>query len=89
MPTLHLLVKGKVQGVFYRASAQEAAEKLGITGWVKNTAEGDVEITATGTGNALQQFVAWCRKGPKRAVVTNVEISEREEENFEEFRVVR
>lgn len=53
MPTFHLLIKGKVQGIFYRASAKETADKTGITGWVKNTPEGDVEAVATGTEEQL------------------------------------
>lgn len=89
MPTLHLIVKGKVQGVFYRASAQEAAEELGVTGWVKNTREGDVEIMATGTNESLEQFVNWCRKGPQRAVVTEVLVTNKEEEPFDGFRIAR
>lgn len=72
MPTIHLLIKGKVQGVFYRASAKEQADRLSITGWVKNTAEGHVEITATGETAALDQFVTWCRKGPSHAIVTHL-----------------
>lgn len=72
MPTVHLLIKGKVQGVFYRASAKEAAEKLNITGWVKNTPEGHVEVLACGEEEDLRQFVEWCRKGPERAMVSDV-----------------
>lgn len=89
MPTLHLIVKGKVQGVFYRASAQEAAEELGVTGWVKNTREGDVEIMATGTNESLEHFVNWCRKGPQRAVVTEVLVTNKEEKTFDGFRIER
>jgi len=72
MPTVHLLIKGKVQGVFYRASAKTAAESLHITGWVKNTPEGHVEALASGEDGDLRQFVEWCRKGPAEAVVSEV-----------------
>ena len=48
MPTIHILVKGKVQGVFYRATAKEMADRYGITGWVRNTEEGNVELMASG-----------------------------------------
>ena len=72
MSTIHLLIKGKVQGVFYRGSAKEQADRLSITGWVKNTPEGHVEITATGETPALQRFIAWCRQGPPNAVVTDL-----------------
>ncbi|HVV06045.1 MAG TPA: acylphosphatase [Puia sp.] len=77
MPTVHLLIEGKVQGVFYRASAKAAAEKLHITGWIKNTPEGHVEALACGEEESLRQFVAWCRKGPERAMVSDVTELER------------
>jgi acylphosphatase len=89
MPTVHLLVKGKVQGVFYRASAKEIAEELGVTGWIKNTEEGDVEITAKGSDAQLQKFIEWCKIGPRRAIVTGVETSELEEASFKGFEVIR
>lgn len=89
MPTIHLLIKGKVQGVFYRASAKEMAGVLHLDGWVKNTTEGDVEITATGSDSDLQQFTEWCRKGPVHAVVASVTVSELDEKPFESFRIVK
>jgi acylphosphatase len=89
MPTLHIIVKGRVQGVFFRASAQEAAEECGIKGWVRNTEEGDVELMATGSDEALKRFVAWCRQGPRRAVVSDVVIEPKEEESFPSFKVIR
>lgn len=76
MSTIHLLIKGKVQGVYYRASAKEAADRLGISGWVKNTREGHVEALASGSAENLQQFIAWCKRGPEQAVVSEVIVSE-------------
>ena len=89
MPAFHLLIKGKVQGVFYRATAKEEAERLGVTGWVRNTKEGCVEAVVSGTAEAVEQFIKWCRQGPPRAFVTDVEITETAEENFSEFKVIR
>lgn len=89
MPTLHIIVKGRVQGVFFRASAQEAAETCGVKGWVRNTEEGYVELRATGTDEALKAFVDWCRQGPRRAVVSDVVIERKEEEAFRDFKVLR
>ena len=89
MPTLHLLVKGKVQGVFYRATAKEVADKMGLKGWVRNTEEGAVEIMVSGTEEAVNEFVAWCRKGPSRAVVEDVMVTPKEETAFESFSIVR
>lgn len=89
MSTVHLLIKGRVQGVFYRASAKERAETLRVKGWVKNTAEGDVEITATGSEGDLQRFVEWCKTGPKGAEVASVSVSPLEETPFQNFSIVR
>ena len=89
MSTVHLLIKGKVQGVFYRATAKDVAEELQLTGWVKNTGDGHVEAIATGTDEQLQQFIDWCKQGPPRAVVTDVEIRPQDEQGFEAFKVVR
>jgi acylphosphatase len=89
MPTIHLLVRGKVQGVYFRASAKEKAESLHITGWIKNTPEGDVEALASGSEEQLHYFTEWCRQGPPNAVVTGVVITEREEERFDGFKIVR
>jgi acylphosphatase len=89
MPTLRLIIKGKVQGVFFRASAKEAANKIGVTGWVRNTPEGYVETMVNGTEAEVQQFVNWCRKGPSKAKVTEVEVSTEREQTFGDFDIVR
>ncbi len=67
MPTANLLIKGKVQGVYYRKYAKEEADKLGITGWVKYISEGRVEAMATGGQDQLNQFVERCRQGSEKA----------------------
>lgn len=87
--SVHLLVQGKVQGVFFRATAQEMAEMHQLKGWVKNTPAGEVEIMAFGEREKVQQFIDWCKKGPPRAVVTNVQVSETEEYSYDSFQVVR
>lgn len=89
MPTVHLLIKGKVQGVFFRATAKEKADGLGLTGWVQNTEEGHVEAMATGTENQLNEFIAWCRQGPPRARVADVISNQKPEEHFDRFTVRR
>lgn len=75
MEIRHIRVTGTVQGVFYRASAQSRADELGLTGWVRNTADGAVELVAAGEAPAVEDFVAWCRRGPDHAVVD--ELAER------------
>lgn len=89
MPTIHLLIKGKVQGVYYRASAKEQAERLRLTGWVKNTREGHVEIMASGDTAALEKFIAWCRRGPDRAIVTEVLSEEMPDGGYSSFSILR
>jgi acylphosphatase len=89
MPTVHLLIKGRVQGVFFRATAKDVANEIGVTGWVKNTEEGDVEITATGSDAQLRRFIEWCKAGPPKAIVTDVLVTNEEETNFENFEVIR
>lgn len=89
MYTVHLLITGKVQGVFYRASAKEVAEKLGLTGWIKNTGNGNVEALVCGKKEDVLEFAGWCRKGPARARVEDVVITEKPVEQFERFEIIR
>jgi acylphosphatase len=89
MRTVYLLIKGKVQGVFYRATAKEEAEQLQVTGWVKNTKEGHVEAVASGKQEAVEQFISWCKKGPRKAEVKEVEIKILPEQTFDRFSIIR
>ena len=84
----HLWISGRVQGVFYRGSAQKQALKLGLTGWARNLADGRVEILAQGSPENLQTFFDWCHKGPPAARVTGVEREvETASDDFTEFGV--
>jgi len=87
MPSIHLLVKGKVQGVFYRASARKMAGILGVKGWIRNTPEGDVEAMVTGEIKQLNMFEEWCKKGPARAQVEKVIVTEKAETPFYAFTI--
>lgn len=89
MHTVHLIIKGKVQGVFFRATAKEKAEQYCIVGWVKNTRSGDVEVLATGEDENIQKFIGWCGQGPAQAKVTEVIVQEKATENFEKFSILR
>jgi acylphosphatase len=73
---LHIIVKGRVQGVYFRAYTQKQAVKLNLNGFVRNLANGDVEIMACGDRSDLQQLVAWCHKGPLLAKVSDVLVSD-------------
>jgi acylphosphatase len=70
---VHLRIKGYVQGVFFRASTRDVAERLGLTGWVRNLPDGSVEAVFEGPKGMLEQAVKWCYKGPPGATVTKVE----------------
>lgn len=70
---VNLRVIGLVQGVMYRASARDAASDLGLTGWVRNEADGTVVAVAEGAEALIAEFVAWCRRGPAGARVDTVE----------------
>jgi len=72
---IHCIVSGKVQGVFYRANTQTKALELGLTGWVRNRSSGEVELTAFGTGDKLDELVAWLWIGPNEAEVKNVVVN--------------
>lgn len=73
---VQLLIFGQVQGVFYRVSAKQQADILGIKGWIRNLSNGQVEIFADGTEDALIKFSAWCRKGPPGAHVNKVTVTQ-------------
>lgn len=70
---LHLIISGRVQGVFYRASARDEGERLGLTGWVKNLPNDSVEIMAEGSKEVLEELKKWCWKGPPLARVTDID----------------
>ena len=91
MPTAHMFVAGKVQGVFYRKNTHEQAVALKLTGWVKNLDDGRVEIVAQGPKEQLEKLHMWCKVGPKKAKVTSVEVelSESDEPKFSSFVVDR
>lgn len=83
-------VDGRVQGVYYRASAQERARELGLHGYVRNTSDGRVELRARGTRARVEAMIAWCRKGPPSARVTDVELAwETPDPRLTSFIVVR
>ena len=80
---LHVVIEGRVQGVFFRASTREEAYSLGLTGWVKNCWDGRVEAAFEGERDNVEQVLKWCQKGPPGAMVRNVEVDW--EETTDEF----
>ena len=87
--TFVITVSGKVQGVYYRQSARQKAQELGVTGFVKNMPDGSVLLIATGSKEQLNALVEWCRKGPPAARVTNVQVTEEEAHHYDGFTISR
>jgi acylphosphatase len=69
----HVYVSGQVQGVFFRDSAREKAEQLGLNGWVKNLPDGRVEALFEGPSESVREMVRWCEEGPSHAEVEDVD----------------
>ena len=70
---LQLFVRGRVQGVYFRASTQREARRLGLSGWVRNRSDGSVEILAEGEETAIRELYGWAQKGPSAARVERVD----------------
>lgn len=70
----HLLISGRVQGVFYRANTRDEARRLGLVGWVKNLPDGRVEAVVEGEEEKIKQLIDWCHQGPPGAIVRGVEV---------------
>lgn len=86
---LQLVVRGRVQGVYFRASAQREARRLGLSGWVKNRPDGSVEILAEGEEVAIRELYGWAQKGPSAARVDRVDTRWRGfTGEYAEFRIV-
>ncbi|RJQ70733.1 MAG: acylphosphatase [Desulfobacteraceae bacterium] len=84
----HVIISGRVQGVFFRMETRRTAERLGVAGWVRNLPDGTVEAVFEGSPEAVQKAVEWCRKGPARAEVRDVRTTwEKSSGEFGGFRI--
>ncbi|RYZ97303.1 MAG: acylphosphatase [Sphingobacteriaceae bacterium] len=86
---LDIIVKGKVQGVFFRAATKAVADQLGVKGYVKNQKDGTVYIEAEAGATELDMFLDWCAEGPEKAEVTGVETHDGELKNYRNFEVMK
>ena len=73
MTRVRVRVRGRVQGVFFRAEARQRAESLGVAGWIRNAGDGSVEAVFEGADEQVDSLVEWCRRGPEGARVDEVE----------------
>jgi len=73
-----VVARGRVQGVFFRDSCRREARRRSVSGWVRNAADGSVEAVFEGAPEAVEQLVAWARRGPARASVTGFDVVEEE-----------
>lgn len=88
MKTIHIIVNGRVQGVYFRAFTQKKAIKLGVRGFVRNKADGAVEIVAQADQPALDIFIKYCQKGSLMAKVNDIKITDYTvTNNFSKFEI--
>ena len=82
-----VVVSGDVQGVFFRDSTEREASRRGVAGWVANRSDGRVEAVFEGAPDAVEAMISFCRSGPSRADVSDLDVSEEEPEGLDGFRV--
>lgn len=85
----NITVRGKVQGVFYRASAKKMADLLGVKGFVRNEADGNVYAEAEGEEEMVIKFIQWCHHGPDNASVERVSVTDSEVQGYTSFEIRR
>jgi acylphosphatase len=84
----HAWLTGAVQGVFFRDTCRQLAQRRHVAGWVRNLPDGRVEAVFEGAAPDVERLVDWCRQGPPRAMVDSVEVREEPPEQLTSFRVV-
>jgi len=83
----HVVVHGRVQGVWFRGSTQAEALRQGVDGWVRNRRDGSVEVVFEGDQEAVERMMAWCRSGPRFARVDAVDVEEEPAESLQGFEI--
>jgi len=78
---VNVIISGRVQGVWFRASTKEKADQLGLTGWVRNTDNGCVEAVFEGEEQFVNQMIEWCHHGPPHSEVNDVKIKNQDTKN--------
>jgi acylphosphatase len=85
----HVFISGRVQGVGYRYSTMDEADRLGVHGWVRNLPDGRVEAVFEGSKTVVEEMIRWCHKGPSAAVVKDVAVEYEEPEGLRGFETRR
>lgn len=85
----NITIRGRVQGVFFRASTKTKALELGISGFVQNEPDGSVYIEAEAEEKALEEFIQWCKRGPELAQVSDCAIEPGPVQEFKSFDIYR
>ena len=84
----HIFLSGRVQGVFFRENTKNKAKELGVFGWIKNLADGQVEAVFEGSKEDIEQIIEWVKKGPPLAKVEKVEVLEQKYQGeFKDFEI--
>jgi acylphosphatase len=84
----HIIVRGKVQGVYFRQNAQRICNEYGVTGWVLNANDGSVEAILEGSKNSVEDAISWFKVGPSNAHVEKIELSyDKYSGEFQDFKV--
>ena len=88
--SVNIIVRGKVQGVFFRQSTQMKAEELGLTGIVKNLPSGEVYVEAEGEAENVEELIGWCRdEGSYSSIVSGIKVEEQDLKGYTRFDIVR
>jgi acylphosphatase len=86
--SVRLYIDGTVQGVFFREFVKENAEKYNLKGFVRNLENGKVEVFLEGNQEDINKMIELCKKGPKHAMIRNVEVKEEKLQEFKEFKIL-
>jgi len=84
---VHVFVSGRVQGVSFRDATRRQADQLGLSGWVRNTQDGQVEAVFEGDADTVRQMIDWCESGPSSADVEDVSVENEQPEGLSGFEV--
>ncbi|MEK6891720.1 MAG: acylphosphatase [Nanoarchaeota archaeon] len=87
MKCIHLIVSGKVQGVFFRDSTRRKAQELGLNGYARNLSDGNVEVVAEGSEEKINKLINFIKNNPGHSKVKEVKINHKELENFSGFEI--